>query len=127
MARYLLDTHVFLWFVMADRRLGQEVNEIIRDVVNETYLSIASIWEMSIKQGLGKLPSLPREPEVLAAESLILTLDINVSHAKTAGRLPLLHRDPFDRMLVAQAQIEDLVLITNDPRIELYGVATLRP
>ena len=73
------------------------------------------------------MPLLSGEPESLAADSLILTLDINVSHAKLAGRLPLLHRDPFDRMLVAQAQIEDLILITDDWRIERYDVATLRP
>ena len=127
MARYLLDTHVFLWFVMGDRRLSREVNEIIRDSANQIYLSIVSIWEISIKQGLGKLPPLPDEPEALISNSELLPLRIEISHAKLAGRLPLLHRDPFDRMLVAQAQIEDLILITSDPDIPKYGVTTLLP
>ena len=127
MARYLLDTQVFIWFVMGNRRLSREVDEIIRNAAGQVYLSVASIWEISIKQGVDKLPLLPGEPEALAAESLILTLDINVSHAKLAGRLPLIHRDPFDRMLVAQAQIEDLILITSDGDIPKYGVTTLRP
>lgn len=127
MARYLLDTHVFIWFVMGDRRLSREINAIIRNAAGQVHLSVASIWEISIKQELGKMPLLPGEPEALAADSVILTLDINVSHAKTAGRLPLHHRDPFDRMLVAQAQIEDLIIITNDGDIPKYGVPTLRP
>lgn len=127
MARYLLDTHVFIWFVMGDRRLSREINAIIRNAAGQAHLSVASIWEISIKQELGKMPLLPGEPEALAAESVILTLDINVSHAKTAGRLPLHHRDPFDRMLVAQAQIEDLIIITNDGDIPKYGVTTLQP
>ena len=127
MARYLLDTHVFIWFVMGDRRLSREVNAIIRDAAGQAYLSVASIWEISIKQGVGKMSPLPGEPEALAAESVILTLDINVSHAKLAGRLPLIHRDPFDRMLVAQAQIEDLIIITGDGNIPKYGVNILRP
>ena len=127
MARYLLDTHAFIWFVMGNRRLSREVNEIIRNAAGQVYLSVASIWEISIKQGVDKMLPLPGEPEVLAAESVILTLDINVSHAKLAGRLPLHHRDPFDRMLVAQSQIEDLILITSDGDIPKYGVTTLQP
>ena len=127
MARYLLDTHVFLWFVMGDRRLSREVDGIIRDSANQIYLSIVSIWEISIKQGLGKLPPLPDEPEALISNSELLPLRIEISHAKLAGRLPLLHRDPFDRMLVAQAQIEDLILITSDPDIPKYDVTTLLP
>ena len=127
MARYLLDTHAFIWFVMGDRRLSREVNEIIRNAAGQVYLSVASIWEISIKQGVDKMLPLPGEPEALAAESVILTLDINVSHAKLAGRLPLIHRDPFDRMLVAQSQIEDLILITSDGDIPKYGVTTLQP
>ncbi len=127
MALYLLDTHVFLWFVMGDRRLGREVNEIIRNAAGRAYLSIASIWEVSIKQGLSKLPPLTTDlEEVMSATGLIL-LSMSIEHAKTAGSLPLLHRDPFNRMLVAQAQIEDPMLITNDPKIEQYDVDILRP
>ena len=127
MARYLLDTQIFIWFVMGDRRLSREVDGIIRDSANQIYLSIASIWEISIKQGLGKLPPLPDEPETLISNSELLPLHIEINHAKLAGRLPLHHRDPFDRMLVAQAQIENLILLTDDWRIEQYDVTTLRP
>ena len=82
---------------------------------------------MAIKQGLGKLQPLDQEPEQVVDDSRFRLLEINAAHAKTAGRLPLLRRDPFDRMLVAQAQIEDLILITDDWRIEQYNVPTLRP
>ena len=97
------------------------------DPANRVFISVASIWEMAIKQGLGKLDPLDREPEQVVEDSRFRLLDINSIHAKTAGRLPLLHRDPFDRMLVAQAQIEDLILITDDPKIKPYGVTTVRP
>ena len=127
MALYLLDTHVFLWFVMGDRRLGREVNEIIRNAAGQAYLSVASIWEISIKQGLGKLPPLTTDPEEVMSATGLMPLSISIEHAKLAGQLPLLHRDPFDRMLVAQAQIEDLILITNDPNIPKYDVTTLQP
>ena len=127
MADYLPDTHVFLWYATSARTLKDETYRILGDPANRVFISVASIWEMAIKQGLGKLEPLDQEPEQVVDDSRFRLLDINSLHAKTAGRLPLLHRDPFDRMLVAQAQIEDLVLITNDPRIEQYGVATLRP
>ena len=122
MTLYLLDTHIFLWFVMGDRRLSREVNEIIRNAAGRAYLSIASI-----KQGVGKLPPLTTEPEEVMSATGLMLLSISIDHAKTAGSLPLLHRDPFDRMLVAQAQIEELLLITDDPDIPKYGVTTPRP
>ena len=127
MPRYLLDTHVFIWLVTHSRRLSPAVRAIIADPRAENFVSLASIWEISIKLGLGKLTPLPDEPEVLISTSELLPLNIEINHAKLAGRLPLLHRDPFDRMLVAQAQIEDLILITDDCKIEKYDVATLRP
>ena len=127
MTLYLLDTHVFLWFVLGDRRLGREVNEIIRNAAGQAYLSIASIWEISIKQGLGRLPLLTTDPQDVMLATGLMPLSMSIEHAKLAGRLPLHHRDPFDRMLVAQAQIEDLILITNDGDIPKYGVTTLRP
>ena len=127
MTLYLLDTHIFLWFVMGDRRLSREVNEIIRNAAGRAYLSIASIWEISIKQGVGKLPPLTTEPEEVMSATGLMLLSISIDHAKTAGSLPLHHRDPFDRMLVAQAQIEELLLITDDPDIPKYDVTTLRP
>ncbi len=127
MARYLLDTHTFIWLVTHSLRLRREVDEIIRDPVNDVFVSIASIWEISIKVGLNKMPALPGEPEELMRVTGLIQLDISVDHAKLAGRLPLHHRDPFDRMLVAPAQVESLILITDDWKIEQYGVLILRP
>ena len=127
MARYLLDTHVFIWLTTHSSRLSREVDSDIRDLINQVFVSIASAWEISIKVGLDKMPPLPGEPELLLAEAGLIPLEITLIHAKLAGRLPLLHRDPFDRMLVAQAQTEDLIIITDDRRIERYDVATIRP
>ena len=127
MPDYLPDTHVFLWYATSSRTMRQETYQIMGDPTNRVFISVASIWEMAIKQGLGKLDPLDREPEQVVEDSRFRLLDINSIHAKTAGRLPLLHRDPFDRMLVAQAQIEDLILITDDPKIKPYGVTTVRP
>ncbi len=127
MANYLLDTQVFIWLVTHSRRLHTTVRAIILDPANQSFVSLASVWEISIKVGLGKLDPLPDEPDVLISDSELLPLNIKIEHANLAGRLPLLHRDPFDRMLVAQAQIEDLIIITNDGDIPKYGVPTLRP
>ncbi len=127
MADYLPDTHVFLWYATSARTLKEETYRILGDPANRVFISVASIWEMAIKQGLGKLEPLDREPEQVVDDSRFRLLDINSLHAKTAGRLPLHHRDPFDRMLVAQAQIEDLIIITNDGDIPKYGVTTLQP
>lgn len=127
MGRYLLDTHAFIWLVMGDRGLSAEIIELVESFANDTYVSAANIWEISIKQGIGKLPPLSRDAEEVIDETGLIRLDISTRHAQLAGRLPLLHRDPFDRMLVAQAQIEDLVLITDDPDIPRYEVATLQP
>ena len=127
MGRYLLDTHAFIWLVMGDRGLSAEIIELVESFANDTYVSAANIWEISIKQGIGKLPPLSRDAEEVIDETGLIRLDISTRHAQLAGRLPLHHRDPFDRMLVAQAQIEDLIIITNDGDIPKYGVTTLRP
>ena len=127
MPDYLPDTHVFLWYATSSRAMKEETYRILQDPANQVFISAASIWEIAIKQGLGKLRPLPQEPEQVVDDSRFKLLDINAAHAQRAGRLPLLHRDPFDRMLVAQAQIEDLILITSDPDIPKYDVTTLLP
>ena len=127
MPDYLPDTHVFLWYATSSRAMKEETYRILEDPTNRVFISVASIWEMTIKQSVGKLDPLDQEPEQIVEDSGFRLLEIDAVHAKTAGRLPLLHRDPFDRMLVAQAQIEDLILITNDGDIPKYGVTTLRP
>ncbi len=122
--RLLLDTHVLLWWLADDPSLGEEARAGISDATSSVFVSAATVWEVSIKQALGKLeaPSdLLRQIELNRFEPLSMT----VSHAYTAGALPRHHDDPFDRMLVAQAMIEDLTLLTRDPRMGLYGVGVL--
>ena len=112
---------------MGDRRLSAEIIELVESLTNDIYVSAANIWEISIKQGIGKLRPLSRDAEEVIDETGLIRLDISTRHAQLAGRLPRLHRDPSDRMLVAQDQIENLVLITDDPRIEQYEVDPLPP
>ncbi len=123
--RLLLDTHAFLWWMADDPRLGPAARAAIRNPENGVYLSAASVWEMHIKVALGRL-RVP-EPASTAARRLGLEpLDVNWAHAEASAALPPLHKDPFDRLLIAQAQIESLTLVTNDPAIQSYrGIAWL--
>ena len=121
----LLDTHTFLWWITDAPNLSQTARQLIGDSHNTLYWSAASSWEVSIKYALGRLP-LPEVPEIFLpseiAQNRIEPLPIIDVHAFRAGELPLHHRDPFDRMLVAQAQLESLVLLTNDQKLGLYDV-----
>ena len=122
--RFVLDSHVLLWAMVDDLRLGQEARGIITSPNNEIFVSAVSVWEITIKRALGKL----RAPDDLVGairEYGFLELPITSSQAERAGNLPLIHRDPFDRMLVAQAELEGLVLITNDSNIRRYGVSVM--
>jgi PIN domain nuclease of toxin-antitoxin system len=122
--RLLLDTHVLLWWLADDSSLGEEARAGISDPSSSIFVSAATVWEISIKQALSKLEApydLLRQIELNRFELLSMT----VSHAYTAGALPPHHDDPFDRMLVAQAMMEGLILLTRDPRMSLYGVGTL--
>jgi PIN domain nuclease of toxin-antitoxin system len=126
--RILLDTHVWLWLNGAPERLSQMARDLLHDGGNELYLSAASAWEIGIKHAAGKL-SLPMAPEqyvpMRMAENGVLPISIHTSHALRASILPPHHRDPFDRMLVAQALVEGLQLITADARLGLYEVSLL--
>ena len=126
--RAILDTHVFLWWNMDDPQLSNSVREIIADGRNELFLSAASAWEIAIKAGRGRL-SLPVQPQQYVAERLVLhgfqPLPITPSHALQVSVLPDHHRDPFDRLLVAQGQLEDMPILTADPMIARYDVKTL--
>lgn len=122
--RLLLDTHVVLWWLANDPGLGEEARAAISDPGSAVYVSAVTVWEVSIKRALGKLeaPSdLVRQIGLNRFEPLSMTSP----HAHAAGALPRHHDDPFDRMLVAQAMIEDLTLLTRDSRIGLYGIGVL--
>ncbi len=124
--RLLIDTHVFLWWCEGDSRLSAAERGCIRDAANEVYLSAASVWEMNIKEGLGRLVV----PERVSAAALRLgfeALPVTFEHAEEISQLPPLHRDPFDRMLVAQARVESLTLVTQDPSIRSYPGLRLLP
>ena len=119
----LLDTHVVLWWLADDPTLSQEIKTKL-DHDPDVYVSPATIWEIAIKQAMGKL----KEPDDLperVRDSGFRELPITSHHAIAAGRLPLIHRDPFDRMLVAQARCEDLTLVTRDAQVSRYEVAIL--
>ena len=121
--RLLLDTNAFIWWVANDPKLRATARaEIAR--AESVAVSAASAWEIAIKKGIGKL----RAPDDLEAEldrNGFAPLPVTFAHARVSETLPWHHRDPFDRMLVAQAQVEGLTLVTRDRRLALYGVATL--
>ena len=124
MPRLLLDTHVLLWALEDSQALSVDARRSIADTRNEVFVSAVSIWEMEIKRSLGKL----RAPDNLAdtvQEAGFAALPITLAHAEQAGMLPPHHRDPFDRMLVAQALAEGLVVVTDDALIPKYGVRTM--
>jgi PIN domain nuclease of toxin-antitoxin system len=121
----LLDTHAFLWWVAASGELSRKARSAIGSARNECFVSVASGWEIAIKVSLGKLRidgALDRFlPEQLAANGF-RALAIDLKHAARVATLPFHHRDPFDRLLVAQALEEDLAIVTADPVIAKYGV-----
>lgn len=119
----LLDTHVVLWWLTDDPALSDDIKTRL-DHDPDVYISAATIWEVAIKQAIGKLASPADLPERIR-DSGFTALAISFEHAITAGRLPLIHRDPFDRMLVAQAKCEDLTLVTHDSRCQKYEVSVL--
>ena len=123
--RYLLDTHAFLWFVLDDKRISTKAKSIIEDSKNEIYFSAASAWEMSIKTKLGRL-KLGGNLEAFIIEQLTANsfgpLTITITHALYTEKLPQIHKDPFDRIMISQSKLENLVLITGDKKIREYKV-----
>ena len=126
--RALIDTQAFLWWNTDDDRLSPVAREVIRDGRNQIIVSVASIWEVAIKVAKGRL-DLPDEVGAYAADRLVRNrwsaLAIEIQHAIRAAALPLIHADPFDRVLVAQAQVESLPIITADAAISRYDVETI--
>jgi PIN domain nuclease of toxin-antitoxin system len=126
--KLLLDTQCLLWWFTEPERLNSEAIEQIVDEDNELFFSVASAWEIAIKVGIGKLPlSEPVDTYVSSRMRRLGAkyLDIVFPHACRVATLPLLHRDPFDRILVAQAQIEKMMLVTADEALIQYGVELL--
>lgn len=122
--RLLLDTHVLLWWLADDRKLSKDARTLIANADHQVLVSAASVWEVAIKAALTRI-----EIELDDLEDAILKggfehLPIAVPHAVGVGRLPDVHRDPFDRMLVAQASIEELRLVTHDRVFERYGLSS---
>ena len=123
--RYLLDTNVFLWSSVAPEKLNKQAKSLLSSISTELYLSAASSWEIAIKFALGSLKLLKPPSQFIppAMRALALrSLDITHSHSLAVGALPRHHRDPFDRMLIAQAREETLVLLTADSIFKRYEV-----
>ena len=124
----LIDTHVLLWWVLDDPRLSARGAEILEDGRNDLYVSAASAYEIGVKAGTGRLaipePAATYVPSRLAANGLS-AMAVELNHALRAASLPPIHRDPWDRLLVAQAQIEGIPIVTADPRIGQYDVKTI--
>ncbi len=121
---YLLDTHVLLDLLGAPQRVGRPLRNVLEDPLNDVLVSAATAWEIAIKVSIGRL----RAPDDLEAELIregIGSLDITLSDALRAGALPRHHNDPFDRMLVAQAQSRGMTLVTRDSMLAAYGVPIL--
>ncbi|MGQ0657252.1 MAG: type II toxin-antitoxin system VapC family toxin [Chromatiales bacterium] len=124
----LLDTHTLLWWLFDDPKLSRRARTVIKDRESIILVSSASAWEIATKHRLGKLPEAGEAVSRLPAlinQSRFDTLPITLEHALAAGMLPTHHRDPFDRMLIAQAQIEELPIVTNDRVFKNYNVEVL--
>jgi PIN domain nuclease of toxin-antitoxin system len=126
--RLLLDTHAFLWWLDGDRRLSRRARRLIDDETTEVWVSAASAWEITTRFRIGKLPGASAvAADVMGAVSGqgFAALDITIRHAERAGRLPGDHRDPFDRMLAAQAQHEALPIVSDDEVFDGLGVTRI--
>lgn len=131
MKKILLDTHVFLWWIDNKKHqlIGSQAKKLISDARNEIYISAASAWEISIKQNIGAL-SAPSNIENIVEDKGFANLPISLFHGEQAGSLPLVihpqsgkeHKDPFDRMLIAQAQAEGMYLMSKDAAFSAYAV-----
>jgi PIN domain nuclease of toxin-antitoxin system len=126
--KYLLDTHVFLWAITEDRRLKSVHRKIYADGDNELWLSVASLWEILIKTRVGKL-TLPAPVAAYILKQMeknrVSLLPVRASHLVALEELPPLHRDPFDRMLVAQANGEGMAILSGDAAIRKYAVTVV--
>ncbi|MBE9209157.1 type II toxin-antitoxin system VapC family toxin [Nostoc sp. LEGE 06077] len=126
--KILLDTHIFLWFISGDKQLPTDVRDAICNLDNQIYLSVVSIWECIVKYQLGKLP-LPESPEIYIPTQRdrhqIANLDLDEGSVTQLASLPLLHKDPFDRMLICQSLQHGLTIATVDSAIRAYNISII--
>lgn len=119
--RILADTHILLWWLQDDARLPEAANRLITDPTNALYVSAASIWEIAIKSALGRIAADPAAIEAALDPSGFAGLPVTTQHAVEVAKLPPHHRDPFDRLLVAQSLVEPMRLLTHDQMLAQYG------
>ena len=124
MSRLLLDTHTLLWWLADVERLSEGTRATIADPRNDVFVSAITGWEIAVKRAKGRLVA-PDNLSILVEERGFTHLPLTFHHAEQAGRLPMHHRDPFDRFLIAQAQAEGLILVTRDGHIRQYDVAIM--
>jgi|SRR5690554_6284633 len=122
--RFLLDTHTLLWWLGDPDRLSADARVAIRDGSNDVFVSAVSAWEIAIKKRVGRLEA-PDDLETQIDKNRFMPLPIGFSHALAIEHLPGIHRDPFDRLLVVQARLETLTIVTRDDIIPKYGVSVL--
>jgi len=126
--RLLLDTHTLLWWLLGDPELSATARDAIADPRNEVFVSAASAWEITTKFRIGKMPKAAVVAAVvagIAAQHGFVELPITIRHGQLAGRLPGIHKDPFDRILIAQAIAMDMPIISRDEILSAYGIARL--
>lgn len=123
--KYLLDTHVFIWVMEDSKRLKKHIKNEISNSKNKIFVSVVNIWEISIKKSLKKLRT-PFDIEASIKKAGLQIIPIQLTHALKVEKLPLIHRDPFDRILISQALVEDLTLITADKKIWKYKLRLIK-
>ena len=122
--RLLLDTHAFLWWLIDAPRLADTARAAIANASNDIFVSAITGWEIAVKRAKGAMTA-PDNLSAIVEEKGFVHLPLTFHHAEQAGKLPMLHRDPFDRFLIAQAQAEGLILVTRDTHIARYGIRTM--
>ncbi len=123
--KYLLDTHVFIWAMEGSKRLKKDIKNEISNSKNKIFVSVVTIWEISIKRSLKKLKT-PFDIEAAIKKTDLQIIPIQITHALAVEKLPLHHKDPFDRILISQARVENLTLITSDQKIWKYNLKLLK-
>ena len=119
--RYLIDTHIFIWSMEKNQRLPEKIFSLLKNSQNSIFISVASIWEIIIKTGKKKLKT-PQNIEKVINMAKFNVLPINLNHVLAVKTLPNIHSDPFDRILIAQSLVENLTLISSDPKMSKYKI-----